>query len=322
MAARRSPLPGLDGESGRARPARRRNAAARRQGRPSRPDGVPRPLERRRLERGWPAARLPQSGRGPGRPFGRPRVLLRPGPCRRTGRLVCRDFAGGAVSLRRRRRDLERCRRLQRRSLSEDRRQGDGSAGGIDPARCPRGPAGCPHLYIALSTGGVFESADRGVSWRALNRGVEAYFLPEPDAEFGHDPHAWRCARSIRTASTSRTTAASTASTGPADTWQRIGQNMPAEVGDIGFALALHPRDPDTLWVFPDGRHRCVAAHQPRGRPAVYCSTGRRRGHGGARTVACRRRTRLVQRQAPGPARRRRAIRSASISAPPAARSG
>jgi len=33
--------------------------------------------------------------------------------------------------------------------------------------------------------------------------------------------------------------------------WTRIGDNLPKEVGDIGFAMALHPFDPDTLWVFP-----------------------------------------------------------------------
>jgi hypothetical protein len=36
----------------------------------------------------------------------------------------------------------------------------------------------------------------------------------------------------------------------PATRWERIGKNMPAEIGDIGFGIVLHPRDPDTVWVF------------------------------------------------------------------------
>ena len=50
----------------------------------------------------------------------------------------------------------------------------------------PRDPR---HLYLAMSSGGVFESTDRGADWRPLNRGVRADFHPDPDPEFGHDPH-------------------------------------------------------------------------------------------------------------------------------------
>ena len=56
----------------------------------------------------------------------------------------------------------------------------------------------------------------------------------------------------------------------PATRWERIGRNMPPEIGDIGFGIVLHPRDPDTAWVFPmDG-----TAVWPRtsidGKPALY----------------------------------------------------
>src|SRR5689334_24219341 len=57
----------------------------------------------------------------------------------------------------------------------------------IDP-RDPR------HLYIGMSGGGVFESVDGGADWRPLNRGVRADFLPDPEPEFGHDPHCVRFA--------------------------------------------------------------------------------------------------------------------------------
>src|SRR6185503_5304291 len=39
----------------------------------------------------------------------------------------------------------------------------------------PRDPA---HLYIGMSSGGVFESNDRGASWQPLNTGATVDFLP------------------------------------------------------------------------------------------------------------------------------------------------
>ena len=50
----------------------------------------------------------------------------------------------------------------------------------------------------------------------------------------------------------------------------RIGDNMPEAVGDIGFPIELHPRDPDTAWVFPMDGTDVWPRTSPEGRPAVY----------------------------------------------------
>ena len=47
---------------------------------------------------------------------------------------------------------------------------------------------------------------------------------------------------------------------------------MPKNVGDIGFPLALHPRDPDTLWVFPMDGGTVWPRVSPEGKPAVFAS--------------------------------------------------
>ena len=131
----------------------------------------------------------------------------------------------------------------------------------------PRDPG---HLYVALSIGGLFESRDGGATWRPLNKGVAADFLPDKDPEYGHDPHCvvlhplrpdrlyqenhcgiYRLDR-------------------PGETWQRIGKNMPEEIGDIGFPIVVHPRDPDTAWVFPMDGTTVWPRTSPGGRPAVY----------------------------------------------------
>ena len=45
---------------------------------------------------------------------------------------------------------------------------------------------------------------------------------------------------------------------------------MPAKVGDVGFPMVLHPRDPDTCWVFPMDGTDVWPRTSPGGRPAVY----------------------------------------------------
>ncbi len=52
--------------------------------------------------------------------------------------------------------------------------------------------------------------------------------------------------------------------------WERIGDNMPKEIGDIGFPMVLHPRDPKTVWVFPMDGTQVWPRTAPDGKPAVY----------------------------------------------------
>jgi photosystem II stability/assembly factor-like uncharacterized protein len=139
----------------------------------------------------------------------------------------------------------------------------------------PRDPQ---HLYIGMSSGGVFESIDRGESWMPLNAGCAANFLPFPDPEYGHDPHCLRlhpaapdilyqqnhCGiyRMDRTKANEANEAK----------WIRIGNNMPKRIGDIGFPVVLHPRDPKMLWVFPMDGTSVWPRTSPGGKPAVYVS--------------------------------------------------
>jgi hypothetical protein len=54
--------------------------------------------------------------------------------------------------------------------------------------------------------------------------------------------------------------------------WDRIGRTMPADVGDIGFPLVLHPRDAKTAWVFPMDGGTVWPRTSIGGRPAAYRS--------------------------------------------------
>jgi photosystem II stability/assembly factor-like uncharacterized protein len=133
-------------------------------------------------------------------------------------------------------------------------------------------PRDSRHLYIAISSGGVFESTDAGANWRPLNRGVEADFLPDPNAEIGHDPHTLAMHPHCPDRLYQQNHCGVYRLDRPGEVWTRIGRAMPAQVGDIGFPLVLHPRDPDTLWVFPMDGTEVWPRTCPSGLPAVWRS--------------------------------------------------
>ena len=131
----------------------------------------------------------------------------------------------------------------------------------------PRDPQ---HLYLGLSGGGVFESVDGGADWAPLNAGCAADFLPDPNPEFGHDPHTVRLHPAQPDRLYQQNHCGIYRLDRPDTTWVRIGDNMPREVGDIGFPIELHPRDPDTAWVFPMDGTDVWPRTSPDGRPAAY----------------------------------------------------
>jgi hypothetical protein len=131
----------------------------------------------------------------------------------------------------------------------------------------PREPR---RLYLGMSSGGVFTSDDAGVSWRPLNTGALAEFLPDPHAEYGQDPHCvvLHPLRPDRLYQQSH--CGIYRMDRPDDRWIRIGEAMPKDVGDIGFPIVLHPRDPDTAWVIPMDGSTVWPRVSPDGRPAAY----------------------------------------------------
>ncbi|MGH9867126.1 MAG: WD40/YVTN/BNR-like repeat-containing protein [Candidatus Polarisedimenticolia bacterium] len=131
----------------------------------------------------------------------------------------------------------------------------------------PRDPS---RMYAGISTGGLFTSSDAGRTWSPLNKGVAADFIPEPDPEIGHDPHCvvQHPARPDRFYQQNH--CGIYRLDRPSDAWERIGRAMPSEIGDIGFPMVAHPRDPDTAWVFPMDGTTVWPRTSVGGRPAAY----------------------------------------------------
>jgi hypothetical protein len=139
-------------------------------------------------------------------------------------------------------------------------------------AWCGGDPRDPRHMYIGMSSGGIFETTDAGANWKPLNRGVRADFLPDPDAEFGHDPHCLRLHPLAPDRLYHQNHTGIYRLDRPADRWTDIGATMPKSVGSIGFPMVLHPRDPDTIWVFPMDGTSVWPRVSPGGKPAAYRS--------------------------------------------------
>jgi len=135
----------------------------------------------------------------------------------------------------------------------------------------PRDPR---HLYLGMSGGGIFESTDGGADWRPLNSGVAMDFAPprEDGTEypFGHDPHCVVQHPTRPDRLWHQNHCGIYRIDRPSERWERVGRNMPPEVGDIGFGIVTDPRDADTAFVFPMDGSGDWPRTSPHGSPAVY----------------------------------------------------
>ncbi|MCB2059939.1 MAG: hypothetical protein KDE21_05490 [Novosphingobium sp.] len=106
------------------------------------------------------------------------------------------------------------------------------------------------HVSLAVSTGGVWRSEDDGKSWRVASKGLRAAFLP-PDMQYDEimqDPHLMVQCASAPDSYWIQHHNGIFRSTDNLGSWQEIEpQNCPA----FGFAVAVHPTDPETAWFVP-----------------------------------------------------------------------
>jgi hypothetical protein len=131
-------------------------------------------------------------------------------------------------------------------------------------------PRDARHMYMVTSDGGAFETLDKCATWRSINKGVEANFLPDPYPEYGQDVHCLSMHPSNPDRLYQQNHCGIYRIDRPSDEWIRIGNNMPKQIGDIGFGIVLHPRDPDMAWVFPMDGTTVWPRTSPDGKPAVY----------------------------------------------------
>ncbi len=109
-------------------------------------------------------------------------------------------------------------------------------------------PTESRRMYVAISAGGVYRTDDGGNSWTAQNRGIRVMFMPTKYPEFGQCVHKivmhpnrperlylqnhWGLYRSDDYG----------------ENWSDIANGVPS---DFGFAMIVHPRNPDCVYIVP-----------------------------------------------------------------------
>lgn len=111
-------------------------------------------------------------------------------------------------------------------------------------------PTDAASMVCAISSGGVYATTDGGSSWTAQNTGVRAEFLPEGAQypEFGQCVHKIARHPDVPDRLFMQNHGGVYRSIDGGRTWEAIDQGLPAS---FGFPVVIHPRDPDTVFVFP-----------------------------------------------------------------------
>jgi len=113
----------------------------------------------------------------------------------------------------------------------------------------------CPHpgrpgeLLVAISCGGAWKTSDGGQSWALSARGMRADFMPPELAEDqnAQDPHRIvRCAAAPEVLWCQHHGGIWRSTDGGAN-WHEVKSPR----SSFGFAVAVHPQDPDTAWFVP-----------------------------------------------------------------------
>jgi photosystem II stability/assembly factor-like uncharacterized protein len=123
-------------------------------------------------------------------------------------------------------------------------------------------------IWVGISAAGVFHTSDGGRTWEPRNRGTRADFLPEDQRypEFGQCVHSLAMAPGRADRLYQQNHCGMYRSDDGGRTWTSIEKGLPSS---FGFPAAVHPRDPNTLYLMPlngDSAGRFM----PEGRAAVW----------------------------------------------------
>ncbi|WP_119167213.1 WD40/YVTN/BNR-like repeat-containing protein [Algihabitans albus] len=105
-------------------------------------------------------------------------------------------------------------------------------------------------IWVAISAGGIFHSADGGRTWEARNRGTRADFLPEGQnyPEHGQCVHSLVMAAGQPDRLYQQNHCGMYRSEDGGRQWESIEAGLPSS---FGFPAVAHPRDPDHLYLLP-----------------------------------------------------------------------
>lgn len=110
-------------------------------------------------------------------------------------------------------------------------------------------PRDAQRIVIAVSTAGVLESRDGGKTWQGRNKGMLNDYLPDPAAEWGHDPHYVEQCVGSPDHMWQQNHSGVFYSDDAAQTWKRV--SAPERGVHFGFPVAVDAEDGRTAWLVP-----------------------------------------------------------------------
>jgi len=117
-------------------------------------------------------------------------------------------------------------------------------------------PRDSDHITLGVSCGGVWSSDDGGTSWANKSKGMRAAFMP-PEKQFDpniQDPHRVVNCNTSPDVFWAQHHNGIFHSRDNAETWQEIENVAPSS---FGFAVAVHPNEPDVAWFVPGVKDEC-----------------------------------------------------------------
>ncbi|NQD93671.1 exo-alpha-sialidase [Pseudomonas sp. CrR25] len=117
-------------------------------------------------------------------------------------------------------------------------------------------PRDSARLAVAVSCGGIWCSEDDGASWRCRTQGMRAAYMPPEQAETPEiqDPHRMvACAAQPDTLWVQHHNGIFLSRDGALQ-WREITDVEPSS---FGFAVAVHPDEPETAWFVPAVKDEC-----------------------------------------------------------------
>ncbi|WP_428030159.1 WD40/YVTN/BNR-like repeat-containing protein [Ancylobacter sp.] len=111
-------------------------------------------------------------------------------------------------------------------------------------------PADPKKIWVGISAAGVFATEDGGATWETRNSGTRADFMPEGQnyPEFGQCVHCLVMAPGGSGRLYQQNHCGMYRSDDGGKRWESIEQGLPSS---FGFPAAVHPRDPDGLYLIP-----------------------------------------------------------------------
>ncbi len=111
-------------------------------------------------------------------------------------------------------------------------------------------PDDAKQIWVVISAGGIFHTADGGRTWQPRNRGTRNDYLPEENRypEFGQCVHSVAMAPGNPDLLYQQNHCGMYRSDDGGRNWQSIEAGLPST---FGFPAMVHPRDPDTLYLLP-----------------------------------------------------------------------